>query len=420
MMRCILPILATLTLLCGCAQSRYQAGKLASINIIDRNGLTETVTSSDRLKQYQGVDFLESQPYRKVLRVYSKDSQGNMCAVITSYHPNGQPKQYLECLSSRAYGTYREWHPNGTLKLETTVIGGIADLNTAAENSWLFDGCSYAWDENCNLIAEIYYEKGELEGLSIYYHPDGAVWKTVPFHKGELEGTFTIYRADGQPLQTTEYLNGQKHGYAYRYWDPNHISSQELHHVGSLISGHYYSREEKLVAQIDDGNGYRAVFGKDTLCELHEYHNGFPEGKIKIFAKDESLAREYYIKNGLKRGEEIEYYAGTAQPKLSINWYDGKIQGVVKTWYPNGVHESQREMSHNKKNGIFTAWYRDGSLMLIEEYDQDNLLKGEYYKKEYKTPVSQVADGKGTVTLFDDEGNFLKKITYQNGKPLDA
>ncbi len=116
MMRCILPILATLTLLCGCAQSRYQAGKLASINIIDRNGLTETVTSSDRLKQYQGVDFLESQPYQKVLRVYSKDRQGNMRAVTTSYHPNGQPNQYLECLSYRAYGTYREWHPNGTLK----------------------------------------------------------------------------------------------------------------------------------------------------------------------------------------------------------------------------------------------------------------------------------------------------------------
>ncbi len=39
---------------------------LSSINIIDRNGISETVSSKDRLKKYEEVDWLAPQPYEKV------------------------------------------------------------------------------------------------------------------------------------------------------------------------------------------------------------------------------------------------------------------------------------------------------------------------------------------------------------------
>ncbi|MBA2727695.1 MAG: hypothetical protein H0U49_05930, partial [Parachlamydiaceae bacterium] len=64
-----------------------------------------------------------------------------------------------------------------------------------------------------------------------------------------------------------------------------------------------------------------------------------------------------------------------------------------------------------------TAWYADGNMMLIEEYDHDKLLKGEYYKKGDRFPVSTVLDGKGIVTFFDADGILLKKVNYRNGKP---
>ena len=79
--------------------------------------------------------------------------------------------------------------------------------------------------------------------------------------------------------------------------------------------------------------------------------------------------------------------------------------------------ESQREMSGNTRNGVSTAWYRDGQLMMIEEYESDKLKKGDYYRKGHKQPLSQVINGEGTVTLFDSEGNYLRKIPYVNGKP---
>ncbi len=99
---------------------------LTSINIIDRNGMSETISTEDRMKRYEHVDFLTEQPYQKVLRIYSRDQHGDIRAFVTSYHPNGHPKQYLEIVNNRAHGSYREWHSNGTLKLETYVIGGEA------------------------------------------------------------------------------------------------------------------------------------------------------------------------------------------------------------------------------------------------------------------------------------------------------
>ena len=90
---------------------------------------------------------------------------------------------------------------------------------------------------------------------------------------------------------------------------------------------------------------------------------------------------------------------------------------MVKTWYPDGSMESQREMSGNYKNGLLTAWYIDGNLMLIEEYDRDKLIRGEYFKKGEKIPASQVAGGKGVATLFDSEGNYLRRVNIFNGRP---
>jgi antitoxin component YwqK of YwqJK toxin-antitoxin module len=102
-----------------------------------------------------------------------------------------------------------------------------------------------------------------------------------------------------------------------------------------------------------------------------------------------------------------------------LTWYEGKIQGLVKTWYPNGIQESQREMSNNMKNGIATAWYRDGNMMLLEEYRQDRLLRGEYYSPAERYPISTIKEGSGIATLYNADGTFLQRVTYRNGEPFE-
>lgn len=397
-------------------------GQLVSINLVDQNGMSETISTADRLKEFEKVNFLSNQPYAKVLRVYSRDSHGNTRTYITSYHPNGQPKQYLEAVNNRAHGLYREWHPGGVQKLEAYVINGDGDISPAAEKSWLFDGVARVWDENKNQTASIAYEKGLLHGPSLYYHSNGKIWKRMSYEKNQICGKMEIFLENGEVFQTAEFVEGKQHGKALKYWCDGKIAADEAYHNNLLATGCYYLMDGTLVSEVKDGKGFRAIFGKTSLFELHEFHQGILEGTVKTYSENGHLLRISHIKNSLKHGEELEYYPPNPfnkeqRPMLSITWHEGKVHGPVRTWYENGVLESQRETANNVKIGLSTAWYRDGSLMLIEEYDQDKLVKGEYFKKGEKYPVSEIALGEGIATLYDGEGNFMHRINYHKGMP---
>lgn len=420
-------VIFAITLLTSARRSNCKKPRplsLTSVHIVDRNGFSETISNPDRLQQFLLVDFLKPQPYQKALRIYARDSKGNVRSIVTSYHDNGNVKQLLELVNGRALGNYREWHENGNLRISSRVIGGTADITQAAEQTWLFDGLSNVWDEDGHLIAEIPYSQGSLEGVSTNFHPNSQVWKKIPYHKGVVEGIVEIYRETGELLQQISYSQGNKHGLATRYWDANQIASQETYSEGKLINGQYFDKKGTLISEVKQGTGYRATFGKECLNELQEYKDGLLDGEVKIFSSQGRLKRLYHIKDGIKHGEEIEFddqrvscSSNEPQPKLSFYWYDGKVHGITKTWYSNGCLESQKEISNNKKQGLSTAWYQDNNLMMIEEYDQGNLVKGDYFKKGEKNPFSQVIQGKGTVTIFDGMGHFIQKISYVNGKP---
>lgn len=415
--------LVSLILLSSCMSQKCidWEPKLSCLNIVDRNGLSETISSKERLSAYQRVNFLSPQPYQKVIRIYSRKPNGDIPSEITTYHPNGQIKQFLEVLNNRALGRYQEWYENGVLKVKAQIIGGSGDLGPSHENSWLFDGECNAWDEEGHLEAKILYCKGVQQGDSFYFHKNGQIWKKIPYEKGLKNGLEETFLEDGNLLQSFQFSQGKKEGKAIRYWNKNKISALEIFENDKIKEGTYCDILGNKISSIENGHGKRALFGKDSLAELHEYRNGILDGKVELFAQTGELHTLFHVKNGQKHGEEIEYYplelSKRKVQKISIQWIQGSIQGLVKTWYPNGNQESQREMSHNQKNGLSTAWYQDGNLMLIEEYEKDILKKGKYFKKGSNIPVSQVKEGSGIATIFDQEGNFLQKIHYLNGKP---
>lgn len=400
-----------------CAQNNK--GKLSTIHIIDRNGFSETLSASERLKQYENVNFFTTQPYEKVCRVYQRDSQGNIFAYIHAYYENGQPKQYLEIMNGRAYGNYWEWHMNGAPKLEAFVVGGEADIDPPSQKTWLFDGICRARDEEGHLITEIPYQKGELEGVAEYYHVSGAIWKLLPYCKNELEGIATIYQSDGQLLQSSEYSQGKRHGKTMRYWAKDKIAGKEDYVQGRLVEGTYYDTKGLTISSVKEGTGLRPVFGKANIAEMHEFKNGVEEGEVKIYGEEGELLRCYHVKDDHFHGEDLDYYPEKpyGRPKLSVLWVDGQLQGEVKTWYPNGTMQSRREILNNKKNGVLMAWYKGGSLMMIEEYEKDKLVKGEYYKESEQSPITRITEGNGIAMFYDPDGNFLNRIIYKNGKP---
>jgi antitoxin component YwqK of YwqJK toxin-antitoxin module len=421
-MRALLLIVcfALIAFSCTKVTNQIPQAKLTCLHIIDQNGFTETIASKDRLENYKNVDFLSPQPFQKVMQVFSRDENGSQKSFITSYYSNGFLRQYLECVNNRAYGKYEELDSNGNLRVESKIVGGIADLSQEAEKSFIFDGQCKAYDREGRISAIISYKNGDLEGDSITYYPSGKLQKITSFKNNLKDGLCASYHENGNLVEETFYKEGKKEGYSSIFFDGLLLMSKELYHFDELIEGYYYTKDATLVSEIKDGYGFKSFFENERLLEKHQYKKGFQEGIVEVYGKKGELIKQYYIKDGFKNGEEIIYAfdVNYDRPikKLSLQWVEGCIQGKVKTWYDNGNIEAEIEISSNKKNGTHTAWYKNGGLMFIEEYSQDLLISGQYFKPQTFIPQSKVINGNGIATLYDGNGVFMKKITYKDSK----
>jgi antitoxin component YwqK of YwqJK toxin-antitoxin module len=406
-----------LLLLASCAHhTTHPSPDLVSIQLLDRNGFSETISAHDRLSKYEATDFLTPQPYQKVVRVYGKASVGKTASKISTYHANGQPWQYLEIENGRAHGKFFEWHPNGQLKIEATVIEGTPDVSEMAQLSWFFDQTSSVFDEKGRLQAKIGYAKGLLEGLSLYFHENGALARRIPYLKDQIDGLVELFDDQGTCLETISYSLGEKDGKAEGRWPSSQLKYSETYQKGKLLFATYLTPDGKQIASIESGFGEQALFEDNLLATLITYKEGVIEGAVKNFNAEGHLVCSYEVKEGMKQGQEWHYFH-SSQPKLCLEWDHDTIEGTSKTWYENGILESQREMHGNKKHGTSFAWFSEGDLMLMEEYENDLLMKGSYYKKYEKKAVSKIENGSGVATLYDKEGKFLKKITYEKGLP---
>ncbi|MBM3198990.1 MAG: hypothetical protein FJZ58_07065 [Chlamydiae bacterium] len=429
----LLFLLLPLFFFCSCSHHRKAPddSTLVSIQVIDRNGFSETISTKDRLSRYQNTDFCQPQPYQKVLRVFGKDIEGKTPSTITSYHPNGHLWQYLEICDGRAHGLYREWHLNGKQKMELHVIEGIPELSDTALNSWVFDGLNTVWDEEGALVAQIPYDKGMMQGDSLYYYPNGHLKKKIPYSQDLLQGDLLCYYEEGTLAEIIPHDKGVRSGTATSLFPDGTIAYEEQFSNDLLLEGKYYLPSSEtttappLLCSIEKGNGKRAEreHGSSSIRRLVTYRGGLPEGLVECFDEEGHLKISFSQKQGKKQGEEWEYYPkkqpqDSLQPKLLLHWQEDILQGIVKTWFPNGIQESQKEMYQNKKNGLFLAWYVNGDLMLSEEYEKDLLISGSYYKKGDKKPVSRVLQGKGLATLYNVDGYLLQKVSYDKGLPL--
>lgn len=393
---------------------------LTSIQLIDRHGVRETISTSERLNSYQRNDFLLAQPYEKVVRVFNPNREGQVISKLTSYHENGQVKQYLEVLGGRAHGIYREWYENGQEKVQFTVIEGVGDLSQTALKTFIIDGLSRAWDPQGNIIARISYTRGVLVDSSYLYHINGQIKSSIPYQNGVIHGIVSIYDEQGRLQMESSYDCGLLHGESISMRCSNNPAFQEKYENGLLLYGIYYDYKGDILSKVEGGQGIKSIFTEGKLNKQCEISNGKIVGSVTCFDTIGNITNIYHLnETGEKDGEEVVYYPDTDSLQLQLGWLAGEVHGIVKTWYPNGMLESEREFSYNKKEGMHFAWYIDGSIMLVEEYENDTLHKGTYYKLGKKDPVSTIQKGSGIAMLYDGEGHFVRKIDYCQGVPSD-
>jgi antitoxin component YwqK of YwqJK toxin-antitoxin module len=389
--------------------------ELLSIHLLDQHGLYQTHQEKEKLKAFAKQNFLSNQPYQKVVRIYRPCDQ-KIKSIITGYYSSGQICAYLVCEDGRPKGEYKEWYEDGHLKIEAFIEGGLADLTSDAKNSWIFHKLAQVYYPDGKLQAACNYAFGKLHGPSTYYYPNQKIKKLVHFYEDKKHLKAIYFYESGGLKKEIHYQHGKKQGPCQRFFEDGTLYAIEHFEMDKLNKGTYYEKNGSLLSKVEEGAGKRAAFKQDRIIKTSFMH-GVPLGRVEIFKKG-YLHSFYHTFNGKKHGKQVEFFEMSQLPKVSIFWVEDQIQGLVKTWYPNNQLQSQVEMSHNQKHGISMGYYESGEVMFFEEYTHGRLKHGKYYKKGQKKPVSEVADGKGLATLFDQYGNFDKEIVYERFEPV--
>lgn len=235
----------------------------------------------------------------------------------------------------------------------------------------------------------------------------------------EVSGADTLvrlgyYYETGELKVTQDYINQVKRGYE-KYYYRNGIIKYEIYFVGEkpMAVGVGHSQDGKkmdignliygtgsLKIYYDDGTPEYSVYFKNYLKDstwtyyypngnfrsITNYKEGFEHGESKVFYENGNLAGEGLLENGrtvieknyfpdgsknkvlkykdgLLHGECVEYYKGQNQIRQLREFKEGKLHGIIKSFYESGELEWEGTMKKNQPIGIWKHFDKEGNLV---------------------------------------------------------
>lgn len=124
------------------------------------------------------------------------------------------------------------------------------------------------------------------------------------------------------------------------------------------------------------------------------------------------------LNGALFTGMQIQYLNNGR--KLETPYREGKIDGTVMAWHPNGPKESEMLYREGKKDGISVSWYTNGRKRSETTY-RENKVEGvvsSWDASGQKQSEWTYRDGKvdGVATSWHPNGQKQSETTYRDGK----
>ena len=88
------------------------------------------------------------------------------------------------------------------------------------------------------------------------------------------------------------------------------------------------------------------------------------------------------------------------QKAYEVSFKDGKEQGVITTWYANGLKKAESNWENGKKEGLFTEWYENGQKQ----------LEGRFKNGQQE----------GLLTAWHEDGLKQMEGMFKEGEPISS
>lgn len=304
-------------------------------------------------------------------RINRTDSFGKRQGTYKTFYDNGQLKMEQNFKDDQLDGSYREYAPDGTLKIAMRYeLGAIIDKidedvrevldirnSYDAEGRLIFSGGyredipvgihrffdtlgnvinAYLYNEMGQKISEgiideegrrvgnwkDFYETGELRangnyldnqrsGEWFFYFRNGAIEQKGRFARGRFEGTWTWYYPDGTIWREENYFGGREDGLFVEYDDQGNVVTK-----GEYLSG---ERNGEWIYNVGDHSEkgsyilglregvWQYFFIDGTLKYEGSYYQGNPDGRHKYYYPSGQLKEDQYYQMGIREKNWKKY-----------------------------------------------------------------------------------------------------------------
>ena len=331
------------------------------------------------------------------------------------------------------------YHDNGRVKEKGKYIAG------RKEGEW------YVYSSRGKLIKTVDYKKGKAIATNApdkikdiaTYHDNGRIKEQGITRNGKRDGEWKLYNSRGKLETVRVYARGEivrqdrpeKMEEVAEYHDNGRIKAQ-----GNIKNGKkdgvwkLYSSRGKMIKSITYASGEiirdTESSKKDSLQPLREgaHVNYHENGRIKISGT---------FKKNKKSGEWREYdKRGTI---ISITIYsDGEIlfqqnPNIVKaytSYHDNGRLKEQGMLKGEKRDGEWYLYSKRGKLLRKTNYFQGAIINQNstrvinsfvtYHKNGFvkEEGILKMGQRDGIWKRYDDDGEHIETVTYNNGKVL--
>jgi antitoxin component YwqK of YwqJK toxin-antitoxin module len=193
-------------------------------------------------------------------------------------------------------------------------------------------------------------------------------------------------------------------------WTYYEISDQQgmLHEAGNLFKG----KKEGV---------WRTYNDHDGLSSLIEYRDGIINGIRIDFDESSNVSVDANMRNGKLVGKRTEFRYGTVKKSVE-NYKDGVLDGNKKVFYEGGTLQEDGNYKQGKRDGLIT-WYNQQEKPTIEYTYKTGVIDGPaktyFASGKVQTEGNYKNDNEtGEWKEYDENGNVIKTIVYDNGKKI--
>lgn len=204
------------------------------------------------------------------------------------------------------------------------------------------------------------------------------------------------------------------------YTTAKHISTEGYNYQGDFLE--LYKSGQVKKRGYHDEFGYRHgdffEFDQDGIILFHESKDHGEKNGSSYISEPEQLGviKTAFYTDGRLHGVYTETYQNKRQQKKKELWYNnGKVDGPMVEYYPDGTLKTSCHYANNKLEGRFLEFDIDGKELTISNY-KNNLRHGSLirHSKDIKGIKHQahyqngILDGDVTTLFLTSENNFDK------------